>query len=290
MITTRNNEKYYKVALHQHTTISDGRVTPEELVKIYKDAGYDAVAFTDHWKYHKEDCIDGMLILSGCEYDTGRYDTTNGGVMHIVGIGMREKPELTRDNTRQEIIDKINEQGGIAVLAHPYWSLNSLEDANVLCGFTACEIYNSCSEAHESQRAYSDHFIDLSANSERYYTIFAADDGHFYDGSDETKGFTYVKADSLTQEAILEGIRRGDTFASQGPELFVKREGDTLVIDCSPCVTVGVVSNFSHQKGHTLRGEDITHFEYEMKDGENWVRVQIRDKDGKFAWSNVFVK
>ena len=37
-----------KINLHTHTTQSDGRRTPEEAAKIYKDAGYDAIALTDH--------------------------------------------------------------------------------------------------------------------------------------------------------------------------------------------------------------------------------------------------
>lgn len=289
MISGKNNEKYYKVALHQHTTISDGRKSPEDMVALYKSCGYDAVAFTDHWKYHKADNIDGMLILAGCEYDTGIRDGIEG-VMHIVGIGMKEQPQLTRENSRQEIIDKIIEQGGIAVLAHPHWSLNSIEDAEALDGFTACEIFNSCSEAHESQRAYSDHFIDISSNRGRYYKIFATDDAHFYDGTDETRGFVYVKAESLTEDAILEAIKKGDCFASQGPELFVKKEGNKLIIDCSPCATVGVLTNFTIYKGHTVRGDDITHHEYELQPGEVWARVQVRDENGLYAWSNIFTK
>ncbi len=286
---SNNGNNYYKVALHQHTTISDGKKTPEEMVALYKSCGYDAVAFTDHWKYHETGNIDGMLILAGCEYDTGIRETIEG-VMHIVGIGMREKPELTRENTRQEIIDKINELGGIAVLAHPCWSLNSVDDAKKLSGFSACEIFNSCSEAHESQRAYSDHFIDICSNNGMYYTIFATDDAHFYDGTDETRGFVYVKADELSESAILDALRRGDCFASQGPELFVKKEGNTIIIDCSPCSIVGVLSNFSIYKGHTVRGENITHHEYELQPGEVWARVQVTDKDGNRAWSNIFVK
>ncbi len=289
MIIGKNNEKYYKVALHQHTTISDGKMSPEEMVALYKSRGYDAVAFTDHWKYHATDNIDGMLILAGCEYDTGVRETIEG-VMHIVGIGMKKQPKLTRENTRQEIIDKINELGGVAVLAHPCWSLNSVEDAEALDGFLACEIYNACSEAHESMRAYSDHFIDVSANRGRYYTIFATDDAHFYDGTDETRGFVYVKADELSERAIVDALKNGDCFASQGPELFVTREGNTLKIDCSPCAVVSVMSNLSIQMGRTLRGDNITHFEYELEDIERWARVQVRDKDGNFAWSNIFVK
>ncbi len=289
MIFGKNNEKYYKVALHQHSTISDGKLSPEEIAALYKSRGYDAIAFTDHWKYHASGNIDGMLILAGCEYDTGFCDTIEG-VMHIVGIGMKEQPRLTKDNSRQEIIDKINATGGIAVLAHPAWSLNTLEDAESLHGFVAAEIYNAVSEAHESQRAYSDHFVDVSANRGYYYKIFATDDAHYYDGTDETHGFVYVKAKELSECAILEAIKNGEFFASQGPELFVKREGNTLIIDCSPCAIVGVMSNLSFQRGRTLRGEDVTHFEYEFKDDESWARVQVRDKYGNFAWSNIFVK
>ena len=37
-----------KIDLHMHSTFSDGVYTPEELVKMRKDEGYDAVAITDH--------------------------------------------------------------------------------------------------------------------------------------------------------------------------------------------------------------------------------------------------
>lgn len=37
-----------KIDLHMHSTFSDGVFTPEELVKMRKDEGYDVVAVTDH--------------------------------------------------------------------------------------------------------------------------------------------------------------------------------------------------------------------------------------------------
>ena len=33
----------YKVGLHTHTTLSDGRVAPEAAAALYKAAGYDAI-------------------------------------------------------------------------------------------------------------------------------------------------------------------------------------------------------------------------------------------------------
>ncbi|MBQ8510884.1 MAG: PHP domain-containing protein [Clostridia bacterium] len=39
---------YYKANLHCHTTMSDGRLTPEEIKRAYMDKGYSIVAYTDH--------------------------------------------------------------------------------------------------------------------------------------------------------------------------------------------------------------------------------------------------
>ncbi len=39
---------YFKANLHSHSTCSDGRLTPEELKKIYKEHGYSVLAYTDH--------------------------------------------------------------------------------------------------------------------------------------------------------------------------------------------------------------------------------------------------
>ena len=39
---------YYRANLHCHSTVSDGKKTPEELKEFYRSHGYSAVAFTDH--------------------------------------------------------------------------------------------------------------------------------------------------------------------------------------------------------------------------------------------------
>ena len=42
------DKKQFKANLHCHSTISDGRLTPEELKEAYKNAGYQVLAITDH--------------------------------------------------------------------------------------------------------------------------------------------------------------------------------------------------------------------------------------------------
>ena len=126
MFTDRFGNTYYKLGLHIHTTCSDGSKTPAEVAREYRENGYDAIAFTDHWFYGEGGELEGLTILSGCEYNLNgnQYDE---GVMHIVGLGMQYAPDLTPECSRQQIVDGIRAAGGLAVMCHPYFMINMTE-------------------------------------------------------------------------------------------------------------------------------------------------------------------
>lgn len=286
MITDIFGNKRYKVALHQHTTLSDGLLSPKEMLRSYKDAGYDAVAITDHWKFYSEGEFFGVRVISGCEFNMGASDTSTD-VMHIVGVGMKNDPKLTKDMSRQQIIDGIRGAGGIAILAHPAWSLNTPEHFTELSGFSAIEIYNSVSDVNQSTRPYSGYFVDLLANKGYALPLVATDDAHYYNGEDDRKSYVMVKAESCSTEDILSAIERGDFYATQGPEVHIRREGDSIILDSSECVILSIMSNSAWAPDRVLRGEGLTHLEYKIKSWDKWVRAEVTDKDGKVGWSNV---
>lgn len=286
MYTDKQGQKWYKVGLHIHTTESDGKATPEEAAEIYRAAGFDAIAITDHWKYHKEDTISGLKIISGCEYHLEKGDSISG-VMHIVGVGMKKDPGVLREYTRQEVIDAIKESDGIAILAHPAWSLNTIEDAKSLSGFTATEIYNTVSDVGQSSRPYSGYFVDVLANAGTTYKLVATDDAHYYGGVDETKSYIMVNAKSDSTEEILSAIKNGNFYSSQGPKLYVTRQEGKIIVRCSKCMKIIFLSNAVWAPDKILRGEDLTYAEYTVKDFEQWVRVEVVDDKGNYAWSNI---
>ena len=288
MIVNKFGEKYYKLGLHLHTTRSDGSKSPEEVAKEYKLDGYDAIAFTDHWVYGEGGEVEGLHIIPGCEYNVGESDTIKG-VSHILSLFAKSNPNPKRDAAPQEVVDAIKREDGIAVLAHPAWSLNKPSDLIDLKGVDATEIYNAVSDAGQSLRPYSDYYVDICANAGVYPLILATDDAHAYDGSDNRLGWIMVKADELTNEALADAIKRGDFYASEGPEVYVTRQGKKLIIETSPCQIIGTLSNTSWAWGRVLRGENLTHFEYEPRNEEKWIRVEVRDKNGKKAWSNIIV-
>ena len=42
------SQPQYKANLHSHSNLSDGELTPEEMVKAYREHGYSVLAITDH--------------------------------------------------------------------------------------------------------------------------------------------------------------------------------------------------------------------------------------------------
>ena len=63
--------QFYKANLHCHSTLSDGRLTLEQLKQAYRGQGYAIVAYTDHNRYawHPELCDEGFLALAAYEID-----------------------------------------------------------------------------------------------------------------------------------------------------------------------------------------------------------------------------
>ena len=257
MITDHNGKKWLKVGLHTHTTLSDGKKTPEEVIAMYAEGGYDVLAITDHWKYAEGGQTQGMQLLSGCEYDMAGTDQISDRELtfHIVGVGMAYDPQLPAEYRRKTcqvsiyervrtVVEKIRQAGGLAILAHPAWSLNTPEQIRN-CGtdFDAVEIYNSVSEHHMSDRPYSGQIVDMLASEGIWYPIVATDDTHYYTG-DEMRGITMVDAAVAEEKGLLEAIRAGACYGTQGPELSMERiSEDEVRITCSPAVKVAFLSN-----------------------------------------------
>ncbi|HVM31640.1 MAG TPA: CehA/McbA family metallohydrolase [bacterium] len=108
-----------KADLHLHTDFSDGLHSPREMVQAASRAGLEFIAVTDH------DTMEGAFRAQ--EYAKRRSDlkvevilgeeisTLNG---HVVGLFLNSfiPPRLTAKRT----VELIHQQGGIAILAHPF--------------------------------------------------------------------------------------------------------------------------------------------------------------------------
>lgn len=286
MTTDIYGKTRYRVNLHTHTTRSDGKKTPEEAAKIYREAGYDAIAITDHWNYGESFEQDGLPVLSGVEYNI-KNTHPREGLFHIVGVGMERDPRLEDTADAQAAIDAIKSAGGLAIIAHPAWSLNTPQQIMALRGGDVTEIYNSVSGVHMSRRPDSGVIVDMLGAQGVFYPLVADDDAHYYD-NDACVSYIEVAAESCTREALLTAIRAGDFYATQGPEVHIRREGDEMVVTCSPCSEIVFLSDMVWSR-RVFEGDGITEARYSICEGEHFVRAEVTDARGRRGWTNCVI-
>ncbi|MBQ8340670.1 MAG: hypothetical protein IJY16_09515 [Clostridia bacterium] len=288
MYTDLFGKNRVKVGLHHHTTVSDGRKTPEEVIAIYRAAGYDAIALTDHWKFGAEQHFEDFTVYSGDEINVGGSDGS-GGVYHILCLFAGEEPVVDKKAPAQDVIDAIHRAGGLAVLAHPAWSLNTPEMIRALRGLDGTEIFNTVSQRGMSRRGDSSLIVDMLASAGYVLPLFAADDSHFYgegNYADSPNAFIMVESDSADAAAVRAAIEAGRFYASEGPEVHLAVRDGKGIVDCSPASEVVLFSNGVYSERVTV-GEDITHVEYTPLKWEKYLRARVTDKDGKQAWSQI---
>jgi predicted metal-dependent phosphoesterase TrpH len=168
---------WYKGNLHAHTTESDGAMTPAETVALYRDAGYDFLALTDHWKVTAAaaGADGGFLLLLGVELDGDRSETGEG--YHILGFGLEHAGTAPQQSTVAQAIQWIRDHGGEAVLAHPYWSGLAVADLAKWKGHLGIEVFNTVCDQMIAKGCSSVQWDDLLSR-DRLTWGFAVDDCH----------------------------------------------------------------------------------------------------------------
>ncbi len=278
---------WYKGNLHAHTTRSDGKLPPQDVLAAYKAAGYDFAALTDHWTFGKGGTHEGMTVLSGLEYDVNLPADLQ--TFHIVCIGACCAPALAKSPalTPQDVINAIHDKGGLAIHAHPAWSMQTVEAAMRYTGFDGCEIYNTVCGAKANVRPDSSLFVDQMAARGRRYPVMAADDAHWYDG-EQCVSYLMVDAQDAAPASLLAAIRAGRFYASQGPRLTcVTLEGGVVRLECSPARKIAFLSNTCYTKGRVVYGDGLTSAEYAMGGEDSFVRAEVTDMWGRRAWSQI---
>lgn len=278
---------FFKGNTHMHTTLSDGRLSPGDAVARYAAQGYDFVTLTDHRVISPERREQGLLVLSGTELDYG----FSNQVVHITALGLETAfdAQAVCDEDAgarpEDGVAAIRAAGGRAILAHPCWSLNTLEMLGRLSGISALEIYNTVSGSPwNADRAESASFSDVASTNGLVVPVVGADDAHFYDG-DECQTCVYVNARSLTREALLEAVDAGRFYATRGPRVEqVELTDGRMTVRCRGARKVIFYSNNVWTEGRCQVGEDIREAVYTLRRSDRFVRVEVVGADGRKAY------
>jgi len=281
--------QWFKGNLHTHTTESDGRLSPKEVTDAYRDAGYDFVVITDHEKVTDVGDLTqpGLLVMPGVEL--ARSTAELGQSYHIVCLNVTRVPQTPPGATVQEVIAATTALGGEAFIAHPSWSGLTFKDLLGHEGLLGIEVYNTTCDMTIGKGYSTTQWDDLLARGLAPLGL-AVDDLHRHP-RDFAQGWIMVRAEELTQEAVMAAIRTGHFYSSTGPDIHhVELHGGTIHVSCSPVMRINFICATS--RGHCVfatDGKPFTDASFEVGAECGYVRVECVDERGKTAWTNAKV-
>lgn len=280
--------------LHVHSTGSDGRLTPQQVVDRYAQLGDTLLAISDHNVVTDIADLDarGMVLLPASEV------TAPGGELgtsyHLLAIGAKEVPPPR--TPASEAAAFLRDQGAVVFVGHPHWSGLTVGDILALSD-TACgvEIHNGATVLDSCKGEALTHWDELLRRGAHLWG-FAADDMH-WGTIDLGLAWVHVRVRERTPEAVLAALSAGHFYASAGPQLLeVSLSDRTVFVRTTPCLGIyclafGPRNRLAFDRSSADRGgplQPITEASFRLSGDECYIRIQAVDTQRRSAWSNPF--
>ena len=215
MITLISDKKnQYKANLHCHSTLSDGKLTPQQLKEAYKSRGYSVLAITDHERPYDHSAMteEDFLMLTGyemyirpdtqCVYDQYSEeihlnlfarDPANVGIIaynplcckyvsaeekeKLTKVGNMPQPRIYATNYINETIADAKRNGYIVAYNHPFWSKETPDKIFSYKGCFSMEMCNYSSFVG-NRLEYNGALYDYMLRRGMDIACHSADDNH----------------------------------------------------------------------------------------------------------------
>ncbi|MGQ0639584.1 MAG: CehA/McbA family metallohydrolase [Gemmatimonadaceae bacterium] len=315
-------QRWYRGNTHAHTLNSDGDSPPDVVVRWYRQHGYQFTFITDHEFITDVGPLNAMfgaagkfLVISGQEVTQRVADPTRPGVLrqpHVNALGVTRviRPVGERNiatgvtiaQTYARHIPAIRAAGGVAQVNHPNfaWSVH-LEDMLDLPDSTLFELWNahvlvnnlggtdSTGRSMPSTEALWD---SLLSRGKLLFGV-ADDDSHSFhpvdaenpDATRPGRAWVMVRADTLTPDAILRSLSRGDFYSSTGVRLRTYHaDANEIRLEIEAAGDRRFVTEFIGNGGRVLATIPGHRAQYRLTGNERYVRARVTDSGARRAW------
>jgi hypothetical protein len=267
--------------LHTHTTNTDGQNKPQSVIDKYARLGHDFLAISDHdiytaGKQYRTWNNKGMIMMPGNE-----ISASGPHILHVAPDRFVE-PLMPR----QEVINRIDEGAGLAVIAHPNW-MGEFDGTKITqiqewVGYHGLEIYNGLINRLQGS-PYCTNKWDLMLSQGRRLWGFANDDSHNDD--DIGNGWNVVCVRERSVSAIREALKAGRFYASSGVEISrIAVRGSRVTIETENARRIVGVSAF----GRRVALVDDSAIALDMQEQWQYVRFECWGDGEQFAWTQPF--
>jgi hypothetical protein len=302
--------RWYKGNTHTHTLNSDGDSTPDEVVRWYREHGYNFLVLTDHNFLTNVDGLNSVhgaaekfLVIKGEEV-TSSFQTKP---VHVNGLDVSELVQPSRNaaslvDTIQQNVDAIRKVNGIPHINHPSfgWAMTAEEFGQVKNN-RLFEVYNGHPLVHNMGGGgvpSLEEAWDLILSKGIVLYGIAVDDAHTFKQPGNRsvagpgRGWISVRAPRLDARTLLEAVERGDFYASTGVELVdVKATATSLTVETRVVGGRKHRIQFIGKGGRVLSDVQESTATYTFTGTEGYVRAKVIDSGGDIAWVQpVWVK
>lgn len=294
--------RWYRGNTHTHTLNSDGDSTPDEVVRWYREHGYQFLVLTDHNFLTSVDALNALhgadeqfLVIKGEEVT----ELFEGKSLHVNGLDVSERVEpqggTSVVDVLQRNVDAIRHVDGVPHINHPNfrWSITADELKQVKHN-KLFEIYNGHPLVNNAGgggvpglEAVWDAI--LSAGVPLYG--IAVDDAHTFKAPGNRAvagpglGWIVVRAATLEARALLEAVERGDFYASTGVELEdYQVSARAITVAVKPTAWSKYRIQFIGEGGTVLQETPDRSATYTFTGRERYVRAKVIESNGAIAW------
>ena len=316
-------QRWFKGNTHAHSLNSDGDVPVDAVVRWYREHGYHFTFITEHEYFTDVAPMNALfgganrfLVIAGQEVTQRIADSLHsGGVRqaHVNALGTNRlvntigEKNIARGMSIAETYARngtaIRAAGGILQVNHPnfIWSV-PLGDMMGLPDSTLFEVWNGHPIVY-NQGGTDSTGQEMLSTEARWDSVLsrgkllfgvADDDSHSYKPEDAEspdmarpgRGWIWVRADTLTRDAIVRALQGGDFYASTGIVLKDLQVSSTdYRLEITPAGDRRYLTEFIGRNGRVLARNTTLRPSYRIAGSEGYVRARISDSSGRMAWT-----
>ncbi len=300
--TAPDQPRWFKGNTHTHTLNSDGDSTPDDVVKWYREHGYNFLVLTDHNFLTSVDGLNALhaadqqfLVIKGEEV-TDKFGATP---LHVNGLGVAREVQPQGGasvlDTLQRDVDAIRREEGVPHINHPNfrWAITAAELSQVR-NTKLFEIFNGHPQVNNigggGVPGLEEMWDTILSGGKLLYGI-AVDDAHHFkrpgdpNASGPGRGWVMVRAARLETPAIMDALERGDFYASTGVVLDdVQADAKSMTVKVRPETWSKYRIQFIGKGGRLLRDVAEPAATYAFTGDEGYVRARIVESNGRMAW------
>lgn len=303
----QSQTRWYKGNTHTHTLNSDGDSSPDEVVRWYREHGYQFVVLSDHNFLTSVEGLNALvgaderfLVMKGEEV-TDRFETKP---IHVNGLGVQRlvTPQGGGSvvETIQRNVDAIRQAQGVPHINHPNfgWSVTADELAQIRNN-RLFEVFNGHPMVNNAGGGgvpgLEEAWDAILSKGILLYGI-AVDDAHHFKrpwdpaASRPGQGWVVVRAARLGPQEILEAMERGDYYASTGVELLdYQTTARSVTVTVRERTWAKYRIQFIGRGGRLLKESTSSPARYDITGSEGYVRAKVIESSGYVAWTQPVV-